>query len=244
MAHLFIRDPLVIYEGKVEIDDHKLSDHFENIQSTNWQTVRFKPPPPFSNVGWRVEFRPMECQFTDFENAAFTIFINLFTRLVLSQDINMYIPISKVDENMKTAHKRGALLEEKFWFKKDISPNSVSDVNSFELMTINEIMNGGEKFEGLIPLINKYLESIEIDPDVNIKLDQYLKLISNRASGKLLNAASWIRKFVQNHPDYQFDSIINETINYDLIQAILGLQTGDTIAQELLGQDYIPPQQK
>lgn len=32
----------------------------QNIQSTNWQTMRFKPPPPNSNIGWRVEFRPME----------------------------------------------------------------------------------------------------------------------------------------------------------------------------------------
>lgn len=32
----------------------------QNIQSTNWQSLRFKPPPPNSNIGWRVEFRPME----------------------------------------------------------------------------------------------------------------------------------------------------------------------------------------
>lgn len=36
---------------------------FENIQSTVWQTVRFKPPPlNTSTIGWRVEFRPMEVQ--------------------------------------------------------------------------------------------------------------------------------------------------------------------------------------
>ena len=32
----------------------------QNLQSTNWQTMRFKPPPPHSPIGWRVEFRPME----------------------------------------------------------------------------------------------------------------------------------------------------------------------------------------
>ena len=32
----------------------------QNIQSTNWQTMRFKPPPPNSSIGWRVEFRPTE----------------------------------------------------------------------------------------------------------------------------------------------------------------------------------------
>lgn len=49
-----------IYEEKVDLDDKQSSDHFENIQSTNWQTVRFKPPPPNSPIGWRVEFRTME----------------------------------------------------------------------------------------------------------------------------------------------------------------------------------------
>jgi glutamate--cysteine ligase catalytic subunit len=70
IAHLFIRDPLVIYRDKLKLDDENRSDHFEvfqavknstehlqNIQSTNWQTVRFKPPPPNSSIGWRVEFR-------------------------------------------------------------------------------------------------------------------------------------------------------------------------------------------
>ena len=56
------------------------ADHFENIQSTNWQTMRFKPPPPSAPIGWRVEFRPCELQFTDFENAAVVCFIVLVTR--------------------------------------------------------------------------------------------------------------------------------------------------------------------
>lgn len=37
IAHLFIRDPLVIFDGAVEdIDDETRTDHFESIQSTNW----------------------------------------------------------------------------------------------------------------------------------------------------------------------------------------------------------------
>ena len=41
-------------DGNYDEDD---MDHFENIQSTNWQTMRFKPPPPGDKIGWRVEFR-------------------------------------------------------------------------------------------------------------------------------------------------------------------------------------------
>jgi hypothetical protein len=37
IAHLFIRDPLVIFDGSVEeVDDDTQTEHFESIQSTNW----------------------------------------------------------------------------------------------------------------------------------------------------------------------------------------------------------------
>jgi glutamate--cysteine ligase catalytic subunit len=44
VAHLFIRDPLVIYEESMNVPDEQSTEHFENIQSTNWNTVRLKPP--------------------------------------------------------------------------------------------------------------------------------------------------------------------------------------------------------
>merc|ERR1719267_126459 len=130
VAHLFSRDPLVVFRGRTtEVDDAESTEHFENLQSTNWQTVRWKPPPPSSkrlggdaDIGWRVEFRSMEVQMTDFENAAFTVFIALLSRVILYFDLNLYIPISLVDENMDTAHARNALLTEKFWFAQKLMP--------------------------------------------------------------------------------------------------------------------------
>lgn len=47
-------------------------------------------------MGWRVEFRSMEVQMTDFENAAFSIFIVLLSRAILTFGLNFYIPITKV----------------------------------------------------------------------------------------------------------------------------------------------------
>jgi glutamate--cysteine ligase catalytic subunit len=37
----------------------------------------------------------MEVQMTDFENAAFAVFIVLLSRAIMSMNINFYIPISK-----------------------------------------------------------------------------------------------------------------------------------------------------
>ena len=126
-AHLFIRDPLVVFAEDLQELDVNGSNHFENLQSTNWQHMRFKPPPPDNpNIGWRVEFRSMEILMTDFENAAFSIFIVLLSRVILSFDLNLYIPIPRTTENMETAHRRDAVLNDKFWFRNDPFPQKVS----------------------------------------------------------------------------------------------------------------------
>lgn len=38
----------------------------------------------------------MEVQLTDFENAAFAVFVVLLSRAILAFNLNFYIPISKV----------------------------------------------------------------------------------------------------------------------------------------------------
>lgn len=124
VAHLFIREPLAIYKEKLNQDNTTSTDHFENIQSTNWNTVRFKPPPPGTDIGWRTEFRSMEVGLTDFENAAFSVFIVILSRVILAFDLNFYTPMSLVDENMKTAHKRDAINTERFHFRKNVFTSS------------------------------------------------------------------------------------------------------------------------
>lgn len=218
IAHLFIRDSVSLFSEKVHQNDEEDTDHFENIQSTNWQTMRFKPPPPNSKIGWRVEFRPCEAQLTDFENAAIVCFVVLLTRVILSYHLNFLIPISKVDENMQKAQKRNAYRDERFWFRKNINSKSVNSTNhndsmtngetnvddEYELMTIDQIINGnGSTFPGLVPLINSYLSSMDVDTDTHCTIQRYIRLIQRRAAGELLTTASWIRQEVTNHPEYK-----------------------------------------
>lgn len=249
VAHLFIRDTVSLFKEKVHQDDTIELDHFENIQSTNWQTMRFKPPPPISSIGWRVEFRPCEVQLTDFENAAIVCFVVLLTRIILSYQLNFIIPISKVDENMSNAQKRSAALTEKFWFRKNImsaSKATSTDVNisnenaTYMAMSINEIVNGKtDEFPGLIPLIHYYLSKTEVDKDTHFTIHQYLQLISNRASGQIDTTASWIRSFVKEHPAYKQDSVVNDEINYDLLMTVNGIQSGHVQCPRLLGDCHL-----
>lgn len=124
---------------------------------------------------------------------------------------------------MQKAQQRNACRDQKFWFRKDItgkkgsaSNGHVENGNSseelqqngtasdeFELMTIDQIINGKDSFPGLVPLIHSYLSSMDVDADTHCTIQQYLRLIQRRASGELLTTASWIRQEVLNHPDYK-----------------------------------------
>ncbi|CAJ1374466.1 unnamed protein product [Effrenium voratum] len=247
VSHLFTRDPLAAFAGHVEeVDDFASTDHFESIQSTNWQTVRWKPPPATSacgtgapHVGWRTEFRSMEVQLTDFENAAFTAFMVLVSRAILVFNLNLLVPLSKVDENMGRAHAADAVGTQNFWFRRQIW----QEAEQGELceMTMDEIMNGSKEFVGLVPLCYAYLKHIRCDNSSFKHLDQYLKLISGRASGELMTPAKWMRCFVRSHKEYKFDSVVSESIAFDMVKACNDIGLGKRPCPEILGEVEIEP---
>ncbi|XP_065586886.1 glutamate--cysteine ligase catalytic subunit isoform X3 [Cyrtonyx montezumae] len=236
------------------VDDRTREERgLENIQSTNWQTMRFKPPPPNSDIGWRVEFRPMEVQLTDFENSAYVVFVVLLTRVILSYKLDFLIPLSKVDENMKMAQKRDAVRQGMFYFRKDICKGgnvvvdgcgsaqngTGTDTEEYTLMSIDTIINGKEGvFPGLIPILNSYLENMEVDVDTRCTILNYLKLIKKRASGELMTVARWMREFISQHPGYKQDSVITDEMNYSLIWKCNQIAQGQAECPELLGVGF------
>jgi glutamate--cysteine ligase catalytic subunit len=74
VSHLFTRDPLVVFEDQINLDNDAsmvssvymiifharfqvallqfLQDHFESIQSTNWRSMRWKPPALEVGLKW------------------------------------------------------------------------------------------------------------------------------------------------------------------------------------------------
>lgn len=209
------------------LDDTTHTDHFENIQSTNWQTVRFKPPPPNADIGWRVEFRSMELQFHDFENAAFVIFIALLTRVLCQFNLNLYMPITAVDLNMERAQLRDAVITQRFyWRKHAVAAGGSGDDDSMVQVTADEIINGGSAFMGLLPLIERHLDTTQVGAELRTAVAPYLRFVSDRAAGRLLTGAKWQREFVMAHPQYGHDSIVTDGIAYDLLKAIEKLEAG------------------
>ena len=87
--------------------------------------------------------------------------------------------------------------------------------------------------------MDAYLDTLEIDLGNMEKIQSYLELVRRRSNGMqnlfhlitfltdvrmgigtLLTPATWIRNFVQSHPDYQKDSVVSQVINYDLLLAV------------------------
>lgn len=178
--------------------------------------MRFKPPPPNSKIGWRVEFRPTECQLTDFENAALTVFVVMLTRVILSYNLNLLIPISRVDENIRRAQTRDACTQQKFFWRRscttDCSPPEVAEVckryetngkerveGCLQELTVTEIINGkSDTFTGLVPFIRDYMANLEVDVATRCTVNQYLDFISARASGKLMTTARYCNLLITN----------------------------------------------
>ena len=264
LGHMFVRDPLCIYQESIELDDDKDHDHFENIQGTNWRTMRWKMPSIEGEnrcpgegreaPGWRIEFRPYETQMTDFENAAYSIFVVLLTRAILAMNANFYIPMSYVEANMERAENIDAVLNETFWVNKNAfmkeGGNSninwdrsrlalnVDRENDVIELSLDEIINGdeGRGVTGLVELITNYLDALGCDSRTRCTLFQYIDVLKKRASGQLPTTAKYIRNFVKSHPKQPVgDTQLNAEVVDDLLQVCHDIGSGEGDAMDLIG---------
>jgi glutamate--cysteine ligase catalytic subunit len=107
-------------------------------------------------------------------------------------------------------------------------------------MSVDEIVNGSGEFPGLIPLVESYLGSVNVDVETRCELQRYLDLIRRRADGTLWTAARWIREFVKGHEGYKGDSVVGEEVNHDLIGAVIRIEQDGGVGvpniEKLLGK--------
>ena len=92
---------------------------------TDFENAAFVVFTVLAASSWRCPIGIFPPQMTDFENAAFVVFTVLISRVLLALELNLYIPISKLEENMRTAHKMDAVTKGRFWFRKDLLPRGV-----------------------------------------------------------------------------------------------------------------------
>ena len=204
IAYLFTRDPVIMYEKDIEDiekNNPENSNFFQNINSSNWNNVRFKPPLN-ENDSWKLEIRMLDLQYTLFENACFIIFVNLLARVITHYNLDLYMPISLVDKNCISADSINNRL---YYFKLK---------NNFKLYDISEII------DYFIDLIEKYIKEYHTT-NLLQELQIYLDYIRDLSTNKIERNADKIRNFVLSHPNYKKDSVVTNSISNDLISDII-----------------------
>ena len=276
-AYLFIREHPVIFQIDLDsffaenpkdklLSSDKLEDNqkflqntniFEAVQSTNWNNVRFKPSNDLKGSNsWLVEFRPMDLPITNREKSYLIFFVTLLHRIITDPKIytNFYIPVSKADKNFLRCVERGAVTQEKFFFRRNFfgpeaddkkyMPKS-RDLNDIhkkrelflkeELveLTLQELFEGGENRQSFKGLLEKFIEinqaqleeeSTKSGENIIFNIWDTYHFLVKRAKGELLTNAKLIRNFIQEHPKYNHDSIVEGVLADDLIEFILTVQ--------------------
>ena len=189
---------------EIKLGKNDTNSFFVNINSSNWNNVRLKPPLN-KNDSWKIEVRVLEMQPSTFENTAFFIFVILLAKTISFYNLNFYIPISKVDENFEKARKVSSKNEE-YYFKDNLENNTT--IKSFS-----------EIFLILLTYIDNYLETL-IDLDIE-KIKIYLNHIKQLPFNEKKCTAEKIRNFVLDHKDYNNDSCVGQSISDELIEKIL-----------------------
>lgn len=210
-AYLLGRDPLFASNQELKAGDVSKTTMCDGLLAGMYQTIRLKPPGR-DQAGWRVEFRPMESQVTDFENAAFCIFVILVARMIIESKHEFYVPLLDVETGMVTACRRNAALEGKFAFRG----NSITERKAkTELLTAAEIICGREGgFEGLVHLVwSEYFSTEQWS-----RIQPYLQFVAQRATGAVPTTATWMRERIGKHKAYKQDSVVPDEVVYDLVQ--------------------------
>lgn len=241
-ASILSRDPLLPTEADLDHQNASSTRLFELMHGCVWPHVRFKPPMSDDGPGWLVEFRPMEVQPTDFENAAFSIFTYLLSRAITTLHVNFYLPMDKVGEAWEQSQRRNAVADSRLWFRRSgWSSNSLhslrqgktmckdeihsaSGAEDYSRMSLDEIVNGEGVpggFPGLLGIVQQYLHYTNVSPVEQARLAPYLDFIEKRASGANPTPATWMRQFVRQHEDYRQDSYVSEKTCHDMMAEIV-----------------------
>jgi glutamate--cysteine ligase catalytic subunit len=172
-------------------------------------------------MGWRVEMRlvypivgvesqlfltfcdrSLDLQPSDFENAAFSVFLMILARLILAKRLLLYIPISKegyvavfrrmqlnvlkqIDDNMRKAHLRASIATKtKFAFPSSVdwdgdalTLHKTIQNRTVELFSVDDII-----CKKLVPLIHDFLDECGYDGDERKRINDYISFVERRSN--------------------------------------------------------------
>lgn len=192
--------PLLMFQSHLEENEYQ-SNTLNSYLNTFWKSVRLKLPyndlP--SDMGWRVEFRTMDLQLTDFENAAFAVSSMLVAKALVWANIFPYSFLMDIDNDYDLAVKKNSCLKEKF------SWNNTKK-------TICQIFDGDDEDEGLLSICNRYLDSNSISIDEKNLYKLYLDYVYQISCGNIPTTATDIRNEIESVKNNLDSNLISQEI--------------------------------
>lgn len=222
--HVVSREPLVLYSEDEDGPD-KPQSYWQTYNSFAWETCRWKPPT-CPEEGWRIEFRPMEMQCSVAENTAFSAFICLLGRAIISFGLDFRVPHALIRASLGDAEQKGALRGDIFWARdiplfhsytrtelpqdfrlafvdrfRPILNHAVAcrptDAEpQFIRVSASEYMLGSDRYVGLIPIVRFYVE-LEGRGRHYAFIEECLTFLAKRASGIIRTCAEQTRCIVE-----------------------------------------------
>lgn len=237
-AYIFVRDYLIVFPERIKKDFADDTIDFESMQSSNWHSMRLKPPSSYdSKLGWLLEFRCLDSPVTEIEKSLLIFIVTLFYRIVSDpkMKINFYMPISLVDINFQRSFQRNSLINQKFYFRRHFCPLLQNYIESDEIieLSMHEFFVGSESFAGMTSLFKVFVEANQsvIDKEFKKTNENIVEIIANvtafytdRCNGKLSTLPIVLRDFVLAHKEYQQDSVLNDQITSDVINKAIEIQ--------------------
>ncbi|KAL8432148.1 hypothetical protein ACSSS7_004760 [Eimeria intestinalis] len=168
----------------------------------------------------------------------------------MEERIELYIPLSRNDVNMQRAAKLNSILNQRFWFRRDV--RSSSNDLSFAEMSLHYILFGeagpadnnvdhSEQRKGLGVLnlckrmYERKLEEGRCSPAAMRRFMEMYDFIYLRTSGKLPTDAAFLRACLAAHPEYRSDSTVPPAAAYDICTLTMRIGNGEVEVPELLG---------
>ena len=238
-AHILGREPLIGTACMPESDDSSnLAQEMRMVSlythmSTWWPHVRIKLPvlsPADDSLPWRIEFRPMEAQPSDMENAALVVALRVLQQTIQHFELDLKIPISAVEDNMDRASDHNAATDQLFRFAARSRCSAGETALAFDgWASLDVIFNGDsngadQMWCGLLPLARDYLayrNLSSLSTKEQEKIFGALDLLSARASGRLETSAKWMRRFVaEKSGDSLRGEEISSRLYYDMVLAL------------------------
>ncbi|TNJ26485.1 Glutamate-cysteine ligase [Giardia muris] len=227
--HVVSREPLVLYPEDGDSADNCQS-YWQTYSSFTWETCRWKPPSRPED-GWRIEFRPMEMQCSVAENTAFSAFICLLGRAIISFGLDFRVPHALIRTSLEDAERRGAIRTDIFWardvplfhsyihseipqnfrlafverFRPILSHAIASrpndNVPQIIRVSASEYMLGSDRYVGLIPIVQLYVE-LEGQGRRYRFIEECLSFLAKRASGVLRTCAEQTRCIIEQSKSF------------------------------------------